>query len=56
MSDRSFEDTVKNLLGMKPKPHKPAEGGNEDGPKPALKAGSEEHEPDLNQNNDEAQH
>ena len=43
MSDKSFEDAVKNLLKTPPKPHKPAKAENVgDGHKPAPCADSEE--------------
>jgi len=41
--DSMFEDTVKNLLKMPHKPHKPAKAEKDgDGPKPAPNAESEE--------------
>jgi hypothetical protein len=37
MEKPSFEDTVKNLLKMPPKPHQPAKGEDDGGKEPETK-------------------
>lgn len=53
-----FEDTVKNLLKMKPKPYDEAKGGREteDEPKPAPGHRSKDQQADPDQQKDDGEH